>query len=315
MTFKLLMPQELTDPIHVPTDGEIIPYDPKNRIPAEHHDAQAIVLWDGNNAWMRQAAEDLQQLEWVQGLHAGPNMVLDAGFREEAIITSGVGLHDSTVSEHTLALLLTAARSMHPLYEAQKESRWDFDLGGIQHPGGKRKFTEIRGSKIAIWGFGSIARTLAPILRLMQADVFGIATSAREDHGFKVYAATDVPKLLPKIDVLIMLLPAIPETDNVLNKETLALLPEHAWVFNVGRGNSINEDDLVEALKSNTISGAGIDVMKKEPLPKESPLWTAPNIIITPHAAGGRPIGYAKLITENWAKLLNKEPLKNLVNR
>lgn len=88
-----------------------------------------------------------------------------------------------------------------------------------------------------------------------------------------------------------MILPATAETAHVLDAERLAALPDHAYVVNVGRGATVDEDALVRALTEGRIAGAALDVTAVEPLPAESPLWDAPNLILTPHAAGGRPVG------------------------
>src|SRR5699024_3215326 len=103
-------------------------------------------------------------------------------------------------------------------------------------------------------------------------------------------------------------------TDNALSAERLALLPRHAWVVNVGRGNSINEDDLAAALRSGALAGAALDVFAAEPLPETSELWELPNVIVSPHAAGNIPIGAEELVRDNARRLRNGEPLRNIVD-
>ena len=101
----------------------------------------------------------------------------------------------------------------------------------------------------------------------------------------------------------------------MLNAETLAALPGHAWVINVGRGDAVDEDALLSTLRADGIGGAALDVTAVEPLPADSPLWDAPNLIITPHAAGGRPLGGLDLLADNLAALRAGEPLRNPVHR
>jgi phosphoglycerate dehydrogenase-like enzyme len=112
-----------------------------------------------------------------------------------------------------------------------------------------------------------------------------------------------------------MILPSTPTTRGVLNADTLAALPRHAWVINVGRGDAVDEPALVAALEAGEIGGAALDVTVAEPLPADSPLWDAPNLILTPHAAGGRPLGGQDLLAENLGNLLAGRPLRHLVVR
>src|SRR5439155_11546825 len=111
----------------------------------------------------------------------------------------------------------------------------------------------------------------------------------------------------------VMILPHTPDTRAALNAELLVHLPKRAWVVNVGRGSTVDEDALAEALRAGRIAGAALDVFATEPLPPESPLWETPNVIITPHASGGRPRAHAALVAENLAALLAGRPLRNTV--
>jgi len=164
-----------------------------------------------------------------------------------------------------------------------------------------------------VWGFGSIAQALAPHLELLGATVTGVASTAGDRAGFPVIAADDVAAALPVTDLLIGILPSTPGTRHAISAEVLALLPPHAWVVNVGRGSTLDERALVEAVRAGRLGGAALDVFETEPLPADSPLWQEPNILISPHAAGGRPTGAPELIMENLTALLAGRPLRNVV--
>jgi len=248
-------------------------------------------------------------------LAAGPDAILKAGFRPEAVLCNGVGLHNHPVTEHTLALVLAAARSLPEMFTAQQQGVWDRSLGDIEPIRAEPKFTTLRNARVLIWGYGTIARTLAPVLQQLGATVTGVATTGRDENGVRVIASEDIDTELAHTDVVIMLLPNLPETHDVMHLERMRLLPKHAWIINVGRGNSLNETDLDQALREGVIAGAAIDVAKQEPLPADSPLWNTPRLIITPHAAGGRPVDPEKLIEKNLAKFLAGETLDNLVER
>ena len=158
-----------------------------------------------------------------------------------------------------------------------------------------------------------IATALAPHLQALGAHVTGVGTRARTEGDVEVVTPDALPELFATTDVVIMILPATAETIGALSAELLAALPSHAWVINVGRGATIDQDALIAALQARSIAGAALDVTVPEPLPVDSPLWDLPNVIITPHGAGGRPIGADALIEHNVRALLDGAPLRNLV--
>ena len=291
------------------------PYDVAAPLPSEHHDADILVTWGNSAAMLGDAAKQLHKLRWVQSLAAGPNDVLAAGFAPHVVVTSGSGLHDHTVAEHTLGLLLNAARRFYELRDFQNARRWAGHLGGPQPDRPEDSFRTLEDARILVWGFGNIARTLALLLRSLGSHVRGVARSPGVRDGTEVFTEDALPDLLPETDVLVMILPGSDATQGALSAERLALLPTHAWVVNVGRGNSVDEPALVAALGSGRLGGAALDVFETEPLPETSPLWDAPNLIVSPHAAGGRPQGAEALITENLRRFLAGQPLKNVVER
>lgn len=312
---KLLLPNSL--PLDLaPIDGvEHVVYDIEHPISAEHHDAEALVAWGNSDAQLSDAAKNLTRLRWVQTLAAGPDQAVNAGFTAEATITSGRSLHNATVAEHALALALAAARSLHTLVRAQLGHRWASELGGRQPISDPNHFTTLRGAHVVVWGFGSIAQTLAPLLTALGARVTGVARSAGERGGYPVVAEADIRELLPSADVLIMILPGTPATQKILDAEKIAELPAHAWLVNVGRGVTVDEGALASALRAGRLGGAALDVTEVEPLAVDSELWDLANVIITPHSAGGRPIGADGLISENLRALLDGRPLTNVVAR
>lgn len=287
-------------------------YDVKSKIPDEHTDAEILVTWANPPPVLKGEVSRLKNLRWIQSLAAGPNDVIAAGFdTSKIVLTTGSGLHDHTVAEHTLGLLLNAARRFFEMRDQQHEHKWARHLGGPQPDRPKGKFTTLQDANIVIWGFGNIGKTLAPWLTALGANVKGVARSAGVRQGFEVYSEDQFPELLPQTDALVMILPGSNATNNALNAERLKLLPKHAWVVNVGRGTSIDDVALLAALEKGEIGGAALDVFKTEPLPEDSPYWTAPNVIVSPHAAGGRPQDPAQLIAFNLRRFLAGQELKN----
>ncbi|GLW31696.1 NAD(P)-dependent oxidoreductase [Actinoplanes regularis] len=310
---KVLLPDSVELDVTLPEGVTGVVYATGEPIPAEHTDAEVLVVWGNPPAQLADAARRLERLRWVQTLAAGPDAVLRAGFGPGIPVTAGLGLHDRTVAEHTLALVLAAARRLNLLVRAQVGRRWAGDLGGLQPVRETGSFRTLRDAHVVIWGFGGIAGTLAPLLAALGARVTGVARTAGERGGFPVVAAPELPALLPTADVLISILPATAETERILDTSVLAKLPPHAWVVNVGRGSTLDEAALLDALRSGRLAGAALDVFETEPLPVTSGLWDEPNVIISPHAAGGRPLGAAALIEENVAAFLAGRPLRNQV--
>src|SRR4051812_4517772 len=253
----------------VPDGVQRVDYAIERPIPAEHTDAEAMVVWGNPPDLLRDAARRLNRLRWVQTLAAGPDAVLEAGFGPEGVVTAGRGLHDLTVTEHALALVLGAARRLNLSVRAQVGHRWADELGGRQPVEEANSFRTLRGARVVIWGFGGIATTLAPHLAALGATVTGIARSAGTRDGFPIVTADDLPDLLPRTDVLVLILPATPDTARVLDAAVLRLLPPHAWVVNVGRGSTVDETALLEAIRARRLGGAALDVFEIEPLPPE----------------------------------------------
>jgi phosphoglycerate dehydrogenase-like enzyme len=312
---KLLYPNNVDGVPCVPSDVTVVRFDPTRPIPVEHHDAEVLVSWGSTPDLMRVAAVQLTKLRWVQGLAAGPDDILAGGFPDQVVITSGRSLHSETVAEHALALILAGLRGLHLLIAAQPEHRWRSDLGGPRVERADGRVETLFGANVLIWGFGAIGETLAPLLGALGARVAGVARKDGERAGYPVISADGLPAALPDTDVLVMILPQAPDTRNALNAELLDLLPARAWVVNVGRGSTVDEDALVETLHAGRIAGAALDVFQTEPLPTRSPLWDLSNVIISPHSAGGRPRGAAKLVEENLAAFRAGRPMRNVVSR
>lgn len=315
MNHKVLLPTSIGLHVTPSDDVQFVNYVPTEPIPAEHEDADVLVAWGNSQSQLVDSARRLTKLRFVQALSAGTDNIETAGFSDNVLMSSGRSLHDLPVAEHALALVLAAARRLHTLVRAQIGHRWASEIGGPQPEPSPGVFSTLRGARVLIWGFGGIATTLAPHLVALGATVTGAATSAREVNGFRVISADEISHELPVTDVLIMILPSTPSTLNVLDASRLSQLPKHAWVINVGRGSAVDEDALLTALRGNQLGGAALDVTKVEPLPADSPLWDEANLIITPHAAGGRPLEASALIDQNLAALLAGRPVRNLVTR
>lgn len=314
---KVLLPASVPMPgLRLPDGVVPVTYDTKAPVPVEHEDADVLVTFELRPRLLRESAPRMRNLRLVQTLTAGTDAAESAGFGDDVTICSGVGLHNIPAAEHALMLSLALVRRLPASMRAQSDSRWARELGGTQplFPEGE-PVTSLYKANVTIWGFGNIGQHLAGLLTPLGANVTGVARTVGQRSGFPVITDAQLPDVLPSTDVLVMVLPGNDATHLALDAERLALLPETAYVVNIGRGTSVDETALEAALRDGTIAGAALDVTQTEPLPEDSPLWSAPNLIITPHAASGRPVNPGALVEHNLRALVDGGELRNRVDR
>ena len=222
--------------------------------------------------------DDAPGLKWIQALTAGVDMLpLDTIRQRDIIITSGRGIHKIYMAEYAIAMMVNLARNLHLIFRSQMEGRWDRSA-----PQG-----EIYGSTLGILGLGSIGREIA-----RRASCFGMRViGARRTPGpiecvDEVYDFDGMKEIFRQSDYVINLFPDTAETRGVIDKEYFSLMKETACFINMGRGATVHEPDLIEALQKRTIRALVSDVFTVEPLPEDSPLWALDNVILTPHICG-----------------------------
>lgn len=309
---RLLIPTDAPFALDPAPEGvTVATYDPHAPLPADLLDADAAVVWGFAGPALTQIATRMPNLRWVQAMTAGPDALLAAGLPDRVRITVGRGFHDQTVTELAVALTLAATTRLPHYAEKQRAHEWAGP--GFRPLHDPDRLATIIDAQVLIWGFGSIGQHMAPVFTALGAHVRGVASTAGERAGYPCFTDADLPRLLPETDVLVMVLPHSPATRNALDAERLARLRPTAWVVNVGRGTCIDETALVAALEADRLGGAALDVFAVEPLPPDSPLWDAPRTILTPHVAGGRPLGVEAAVRANIAHFLAGEPLDLLV--
>jgi phosphoglycerate dehydrogenase-like enzyme len=209
------------------------------------------------------------------------------------------------MSEYVIGYLLAHERKIFQRLEAQKNKVWeDSDTG------------TLRGKTIGLLGVGSIGAEFARTAKFFGMTVRGYTRSSETSSDVdKYYHGKDLLAFANGVDYLVGILPNTLDTRNIVDAELLNALPSHALFINVGRGQAVDESALIEALKQNKIAGAVLDVFEQEPLPKEHPFWTTPNLLMTFHtSAPSFPEDIAKLFIENY-KLFNEgKPLKYQVD-
>ena len=217
-----------------------------------------------------------------------------------------------SISEHILMVLLMLLRRM-PEYQTDLSQRqWTYHA----------PIRSIIGSHIVVLGTGDIGSNTARRLKALGASVTGVCRSGKsgEPAFDRVLPTAELDSVLPTADALVMALPSTPETVGILSRERISLLPEHAYVVNVGRGSAIDQQALCDALRTGKLAGAALDVMTPEPLPTDDPLWDCPNIIITPHVSGNMSLGLTcdidvDMFCADLERYAAGKPLHNLVDR
>lgn len=229
------------------------------------------------------------------------------------ILTNSAGAYGITISEHILMTLLMLLRRMNEYAAVTAQHQWK-DLGRIR---------SIYGSVITVIGTGDIGTAFAQRAKALgAAHIRGVHRTNRVlPHCFdESYAIEDLDFALAGADVVVMCVPGTKETENLITKERLGLLKKSSVLVNVGRGTSIDQEALMDALNSGKIAGAALDVTAPEPLPADHPLWNTKNLILTPHVSGNMTLDITcdldvNLFCNNLTRYCRKQPMKRVVER
>ena len=221
--------------------------------------------------------------KWYCIASAGVNGY-DADYFDErgVLVSNSAGTYGTTIAEHIIMMATMIMRHMFEFEDCRKQGKW------LGHQEITTDFRTLCGSRILVLGTGNLGATFAGRVRGFEPEsTVGVSSSGRPVSEFdRVISMDDLEKELPNADLIVMCLPGTAETENVLSRERIALLSKDAIVINVGRGTAIDEDALAEALESDRIYAAALDVFREEPLPETSPLWKTKNLYITPHVSG-----------------------------
>ena len=252
-------------------------------------------------------------LRWIQGAPAGTGeIVRRAGLTDEELarvaITSGAGLYSAPLAEWAILGLLHFAKAVPRLTAERAAGIWK------QKPVGT-----LAGQRLLVVGLGDIGREAARLGAAFGMTVTGVRrTPGDAPEGVdRVAPPSQLAALAAEADAVVLALPSTPETDGLFSREVIDALPAHAVVVNVGRGPTVDEPALVDALAAGRIGGAALDVTATEPLPADSPLWTLPNVLLSPHSAAvvsGRPPKLLELAADNLRRYVAGQPLRNLVD-
>ena len=253
-------------------------------------------------------------LKWYCCSFAGvdPYCKAPSLFANPDCLLTNSNVYGVTIAEHVVMVTLMLLRRMPEYEEVVRNRSWSNQL----------PIRSIRDNEFTILGIGNIGVNVAERVRGMgAARVTGLSRSGKAQAAFdQVYPISQLDEVLPTAKILVMALPGTAETIHILNRERIALLPEDAYVINVGRGTAIDQEALMEALNGGKLAGAALDVMDPEPLPRDHPLWTTKNLILTPHVSGNMTLGYTcdinvEMFCADLANYAAGRPLNGLVDR
>ena len=228
----------------------------------------------------------LESLKWVHITSAGytryDNDSVKAGFRQRgAIFTNSSSVYDDPCAEHVVAFILAQARQLLASIEAQTSTQsWVYgQLRPITHL--------LKDQTILIVGYGAIGKRLTELLKPFGPTLIGVRRMVKGDEPVPMHTIDELDDLLPRADHVVNILPANDQTDNYFDGARFAKMKPGVVFHNIGRGNTVNQEDLMTSLESGHIAAAYLDVTTPEPLPADHPLWKTKNCVITPHIAGG----------------------------
>jgi D-2-hydroxyacid dehydrogenase (NADP+) len=272
--------------------------------PEEAPDAEIIMGFRP----LRDPAVRSQRLRWVHAIGAGVENLCEDVAGTEILVTNS-HIHGGTIADHVFAFILAHTRRMREAFGFQAARRWVHrELVAVP----------LAGRTMGILGLGTIGAQVARRAVSFGMRVVGTKRHPKPIPGVdRVWPPEGIDAVLREASVLVLTLPLTPATRGVLGAREIALLPEGAFVVNIARGGLVNEPALIAALRSGHLAGAGLDVFAEEPLPPDSPLWTMPGLMITPHVAGDSPgymDGMIPLFCENLGRYLAGHPLENVVD-
>ena len=274
-------------------------------------DDQVREIADADALVGKPSAEAFQagrKLRWIHEMGTGIDQyVAIEGLADSDItLTNALGPHANPMADHVFALLLSLTHCLPELFEDQRARRWEMNKY-------QDRYVELEGRTMGILGLGGIGRSVA-----RRAHGFGMkvyAVDIRPVPGMPqvegVWGLDRLDDLISISDVLVITVPYTAETHHLIDRRRFALMKPTSYLIAISRGGIVDEPPLIDALREGRIAGAGLDVMEEEPLPKDSPIWGLPNLVMSPHASATTPElyeGRKRIFKENLRRFLANEP-------
>lgn len=271
------------------------------------------IIFGPSDARAPAAVEAAPNLQWFASYYAGVDPLIKTRcLKESTILTNGSGAYGVTIAEHMIMVSLMLMRRYPEYYDfvQKKDFRSDLMIGSLY------------GANVVICGTGDIGSNFAKRLQAFcPARVIGVNRSGRMAEGFdEVITMDKIESVLPEADLVALTLPGTPETNNLISRERIAMMKKSAFLINVGRGNSIDQDALIDALEAETIAGAALDVFRTEPIPANDPAWKTKNLLVTPHCSGKMTMAFTRdtlvdTFCENLKRFCKQDPMLHVVDK
>lgn len=280
-------------------------------VPDDQVEAVGIAFFSGDvfpdrtPNFMR-VALNAPNLRWIHVFSAGVDHPVFGMFLQRGVrLTTSAGSSAVPIAHSVVMHLLALCRNARQFSDQQTRREW------VQ-----RGATDVEGRTVGIVGLGAIGSEVARLAAHFGMRVIGMRRTPDGSEPCETWPTERLPELLSVVDDLVLAAPLTDDTRGMIGAGELAALRPGAHIINVGRGELIDEPALIEALQSGHIGGAGLDVFATEPLPADSPLWTLPNVIVTPHSAGATDLSRhraAEMFTDNLGRYVRGEPMRNEV--
>lgn len=271
--------------------------------------AEADILWDFERTGAENLPKTAPKLKWVQATSSGIGEFLRRTRLDQSGIafTTASGVHARPLAEFTMLGLLYFFRDVPYLTARKAEHHWErYTVQGLD------------GARVLVVGLGALGQAVARDLSMFGCEVWGTRRTAGKpapEGVARVIPNSEIRQALSQVDALVLACPATDETRGLIDRKSVEALKPGAVIVNISRGSVIDEPAMLEGLVSGRIKGAALDVFAVEPLPKDSPMWDLPNVLISPHSASTVHAENSRIVDiflDNLGRFRDGRPLRNL---
>jgi len=278
-------------------------------VPSAIADADAIFSWGARRSWLEDAFAGATRLRWIQAASDGVDSLLfPALVSSDVIVTNARGIFDDPIAEWAIAAMVAFTTGLHTSVVDQMHDRWTE---------GRRR-DRVAGQHLVVVGPGPIGRATATRARALGMTIEAVGRGARTDEVLgDVSGPAGFHEALGRADHVLDALPLTPGTRAMFDAKAFDAMRPTAHFVNIGRGATVDEDALIEAIRSGAIAGASLDVFVEEPLPDDSPLWSMPTVAVSPHISGDLhdwEEAVVAVFVDNLRRFVAGEPLLNHVD-
>ena len=287
----------------------VVPEDDE-RLASSLEGADVLFAWRPDGGALSRAWGSAGSLKWIQSASAGVDRLLFPELaHSHVVLTNARGIYEDAIAEYVLGLMLVMSKGLRGVLERQVRAEWSH-----------RETERLERKRVLVAGAGPIGRAIARDCRAVRMSVRGLARTAHPGDAdmLEIFGIDRLSDAVATADYVVNALPATEETRHMFDQEVFSAMNPSARFVNVGRGSTVDEQALIRALETGGIAGAALDVFEDEPLPRGSPLWTMPNVIVSPHMAGdaaGWREAAVELFVRNLERYLTGRPLLNVVDK